>query len=195
MSCNSPETSAPGGRIRSSTFRAPSWSLRLTSHLGLSGSRSIRISISVAGAAAIARDTRQEKCWLAPMMVETTMPTPMPTWNVRTSCPRRFAGASSATYIGMVWVAPPTAKPSTTRLSDSAQVVGASEQASAPTMNITETSSIVRCRPHCSESRLHASAPITAPSRMLEAMICSTSVPVWNWRAIWSRAPEMIPVS
>ena len=95
----------------------------------------------------------------------------------------------------MVCVAPPTAKPSTIRLSDSAQVVGAIEQASAPTMNIAETSSMVRCRPHRSESLLHASAPMTAPSRMLEAIICSTPVPVWNWRAICSRAPEMIPVS
>jgi len=44
--------------------------------------------------------------------------------------------------------------------------------------NTADTSRIVRRRPHSSESRLHDSAPITAPARMLEAMICSQPDPV-----------------
>ncbi len=86
-----------------------------------------------AGTAAMPIITRHGKCSLAPTRVETTMPTPIPTWKVSTSLPRCLAGASSATYIGTICVAPPTANPSRTRLADRVTGLGETEQASAPT--------------------------------------------------------------
>ena len=109
------------------------------------------------------------------------MPTPMPTWNVSTRAPRRLGGASSATYIGTVCVAPPTANPRTIRDSESSSGVGDSEDASVPTTKMSEMINRVRLRPSTSERRLQDSAPMIAPSRMLAAMTDSHPVPMWNW--------------
>ena len=62
-------------------------------------------------------------------------------------------------------------------------------------MKTTQISRIVLWRPCRSDSTLHASAPITAPSRMPAAIICSTVSLVWNSLEICSSAPEMMPVS
>ena len=105
------------------------------------------------------------------------------------------AGAISATYIGTVWVAPPTAKPSSTRAPASVTAVGASEQHRLPTTKIAQISRIVLCRPKRSDKKLHVRAPITAPSRMPAAIACSMPSPVSNSSEIWSSAPEMMPVS
>lgn len=123
-------------------------------------------------------EIRQDTASLAPTKVETTMPTLMPTWNVRMSRPRVLAGASSATDMGTVWVAPPTAKPSSTRAAAKGQALGATAQTSAPRMKTIETSWMVRRRPWTSDNRLHTSAPVTAPSRMPAAITCSMPLPM-----------------
>ena len=148
-----------------------------------------------AGTAAAPTETRHGDASLAPTSVASTIPTPMPSWKVRTSRPRLRAGASSATYIGTTWVAPPTAKPSTIRASDRVVALGATEQSRVPTTNTADTMMIVLRRPRRSESWLQVNAPSTAPKRMLAAITCSIPLPVWKSRRICSSAPEMMPVS
>ena len=148
-----------------------------------------------AGTAAMPIDRRHTIDSEAPTTVAMTMPTPMAIWNARTSRPRYFGGASSATYIGAVWVAPPTAKPSTIRPSDKTMGFGENAHHSEPTANTTANISNVPLRPRRSESLLQVSAPITAPSRMLAAMTCFQPSAMPKSLVICSRAPEMMPVS
>ncbi len=152
-------------------------------------------SISRAGTAADPIEIRQDTDSLAPTSVEITMPTPIASWKQSTSRPRRLAGASSATYIGTVWVAPPTANPSTTRPRASISGAGAAALARVPTTKTAQTMRMVRLRPRRSLRKLHERAPMTAPSRMLAAMTCSMPLPVSNSLLICRRAPEMMPVS
>ena len=65
----------------------------------------------------------------------------------------------------------------------------------APTKKITAMMRMVPRRPRASERRLHASAPMIAPSRMLAAMSCFHVLPMSKSSSICSSAPEMIPVS
>ena len=82
-----------------------------------------------AGTAAMPIDTRHTTDSEAPTTVAMTMPTPMASWKPARAGPADLGGASSATYIGTVWVAPPTAKPSTIRPSESSERGGDSEHA------------------------------------------------------------------
>jgi len=92
-------------------------------------------------------------------------------------------------------VAPPTAKPSTTRPRISIVGFGASAAHSAPTTKTTATSKSVLRRPRDSESRLQVRAPITAPSRIAAAITCFNPSPMPKSSLICSSAPEMMPVS
>ena len=112
----------------------------------------MRTNIPAAGIAAMPIAMRQSRASVAPTIVESTIPTPIPTWKVSTSRPRTGAGASSATYIGTTCVPPPTAKPSRIRLSESVTLSGATAQAIAPTTKITAMTRIVPRRPRVSES-------------------------------------------
>ncbi len=140
-------------------------------------------------------DHRQPIDSVAPTTVEMTIPTPIATWKHSTSRPRSAEGASSATYIGAVCVAPPTANPRTSRASASTTALGASAAPSAPTTKTTAIMNSVRRRPIRSESAEQPSAPTTAPSRMLAVTSDFAVSPRPNSGAIWSRAPEMMPVS
>jgi hypothetical protein len=148
-----------------------------------------------AGTAAKPMDARHTIDSEAPTTVATTMPTPMAIWNASTSRPRYFGGASSATYIGAVCVAPPTAKPSTIRPRESTNGFGENAHQSEPMANTTANISSVPLRPRRSDSQLQVSAPITAPSRMLAAMTCFQPSAMPKSFVICSRAPEMMPVS
>ena len=148
-----------------------------------------------AGMEAIPIDSRHTIDSEAPTTVAMTMPTPIAIWKASTSRPRYFGGASSATYIGAVWVAPPTAKPSTIRPSESSTGFGENAHHSEPTAKTTASISSVPLRPRRSESQLQVSAPITAPSRMLAAMTCFQPSAMPKSFVICSRAPEMMPVS
>ncbi len=148
-----------------------------------------------AGTAAMPMATRQSIDSDAPTIVAITMPTPIAIWKHSTNRPRYFGGASSATYMGAVCVAPPTAKPSTSLPSESTTGSGASAHHSAPMTKIPASTTSVPLRPRESEIREQVSAPITAPSRMLAAITCFQPSAIRNSSVIWSRAPEMIPVS
>jgi hypothetical protein len=60
----------------------------MTSHLGLSGSRSSKPSMIAAGTAAMPMDHGHGMDCDAPMIVAITMPTPMAIWKHRTRRPR-----------------------------------------------------------------------------------------------------------
>ena len=85
------------------------------------------------------------------MIAAGTIPTPIAIWKHSTSRPRYRGGASSATYIGAVRVASPTAKPSTSRPSDSSSGFGAGAAASVPMTKTTATRTSVPRRPRRSE--------------------------------------------
>ncbi len=138
----------------------------------------MRTNIAAAGSAAMPIAMRQSRASVAPTIVESTIPTPIPTWKVSTRRPRTDAGASSATYMGTTCVPPPTAKPSRIRLSERVHLSGATEQAIAPTKKITAMTRMVPRRPRISDTRLQVSAPMIAPSRMLAALSCFHVLPM-----------------
>ena len=104
-----------------------------------------------AGTAAAPIDTRQSIASDAPTMVAITMPTPIAIWKQSTSRPRNVGGDSSATYMGAVWVAPPTAKPRTIRPNDSTTGLGENAHQSAPITNSTASITSVPLRPRFSD--------------------------------------------
>ena len=104
-----------------------------------------------AGTAAAPIDHRHGIDSDAPTMVAMTMPTPIAIWKQSTSRPRYLGGASSATYIGAVCVAPPTAKPRTSRPIDSNTGLGETAHHTAPTTKTTASITRVPLRPRFSD--------------------------------------------
>ena len=131
----------------------------------------MRRNIPAAGIAAMPIAMRQSRASVAPTIVESTIPTPIPTWKVEheAAAHRRGRELGDVHRDDLRPAADGEAEQDPARATAS-NLSGATMQQIAPATKITAMMRIVPRRPRSSESRLQVSAPMIAPSRMLAAI-------------------------